>query len=167
MHPLPLNKGAGRVGLFVRSWKYPGRNYERRIMVGKYGNPWPKYRIYPPKILAPLPAVRHKCLDCCCQLPSEVELCPVEGCHLWPYRFGRYPENHRAPKSVLGPIKKKCKDCAPEPQDAVKNCLKKCCPLWPYRLGKNPKRAGQGLGRGRTPEQMAKMREGRKSRSGL
>jgi hypothetical protein len=114
----------------------------------KYGNPWPKYRVYPPRILSPLQAVRHKCLDCCCESSQEVELCPVEGCLLWPFRFGRYPEGHRGPKTVLRPIKRKCKDCMPEAfkpgTRAVVDCEKKCCPIFPYRLGTNPKLKGTG-----------------------
>ena len=82
--------------------------------VDKYGNPWPKYRVYPPKILAPLKAVRNKCLDCCCESADEVRLCPVEDCSLWPFRMGVYPENHQGAKSVLKPIKLKCQDCIPE-----------------------------------------------------
>jgi hypothetical protein len=113
-------------------------------MADKYSNPWPRYRVYPPKILPPMRALRFKCLDCCCEQSSEVEQCPATGCPLWAFRFGRYPDGHQGPKSVLKPIKLKCKDCAPEPWDAVKNCIKKCCPIWPYRLGTNPKRKGKG-----------------------
>jgi hypothetical protein len=118
----------------------------RVIMADNYGNPWPKYRVYPTKILPPLRAVRAKCLDCCCEVAEEVRLCPAEGCSLWHYRFGAYPENHQGPKTVLRPIKLKCKDCAPEPREAVKTCKKKCCPLWPYRLGTNPKLKGKKRG---------------------
>jgi hypothetical protein len=112
--------------------------------VDKYGNPWPKYRVYPPVMLSPLRAVRHKCLDCCREVAEEVRLCPVEDCSLWPYRFGSYPEHYQGRKSVLQPIKEKCGDCAPESRDAIKNCPKKCCPIWPYRMGTNPKRKGKG-----------------------
>jgi len=114
----------------------------------KYGNPWPKYRAYPPKINSPLKAVRHKCLDCCCESNAEVEKCPVESCPLHPFRFGTYPSSHRGTKSVLRPIREHCMDCMPESfkrgQTAVGHCEKKCCPIWPYRLGTNPKRKGQG-----------------------
>jgi hypothetical protein len=113
-------------------------------MADKYGNPWPKYRVYLPKTLPPLRALRAYCLDCNCESAEEVRLCPAEGCPLWPFRFGAYPNDHQGSKSVLRPIKVKCKDCAPEPQDGVRNCAKKCCPLWPYRQGHNPARAGQG-----------------------
>ena len=114
----------------------------------KYGNPWPKYRVYPPKVLSPLRAVRHTCLDCCCEVAEEVKLCPVETCSLWLYRFGSYPKSHTGTRSVLRPIKEKCKDCMPEPfsrgQTPMKDCGKKCCPIWPYRMGKNPSRKGRG-----------------------
>jgi len=114
-----------------------------RNMVDQYGNPWPRYRLYPPRALSPLRAVRHKCLDCCCESSQEVEACPVRDCPLWIYRFGSYPADHKGRRSVLKPIKEKCRDCTPEPRHAVRNCLKKCCPLYPYRLGTNPRRKGQ------------------------
>ncbi len=114
------------------------------LIMDKYGNPWPKYRVYGPKMLSPLNAVRHKCLDCNCASSDEVSLCPVKGCSLWPYRFGSYPENHQGAKTVLRPIKAKCEDCVPEKLNGVRDCAKKCCPLWPYRLGTNPKLKGRG-----------------------
>lgn len=43
------------------------------------------------KILSPLKAIRAKCLDCMCDQPSEVRLCPSENCPLWPYRMGHNP----------------------------------------------------------------------------
>ena len=115
------------------------------MAVDKYGNPWPGYRVYPPKRLTPMRAVRYKCLDCCCEMTKEVELCPVRDCPLWPYRLGKYPKDRRGPRSVLKPIKEKCKDCAPEPRNAVRDCSKKCCPLWPYRLGTRPKRRARRM----------------------
>lgn len=96
----------------------------------------------------PLQAVRHFCLDCCCEVSKEVELCPAETCPIWPFRFGSYPADHQGTKSVLRPIKEKCGDCMPESfkpgTKAVVDCEKKCCPIWPYRLGTNPKRKGLG-----------------------
>jgi hypothetical protein len=117
-------------------------------MADKYDNPWPKYRVYPPSILSPMRAVRHFCLDCCCESIQEVSLCPANTCPMWPYRFGKYPEDHVGPKTVLQTIRKKCKDCMPESfkrgQVPVRDCEKKCCPVWPYRMGTNPKRQGKG-----------------------
>jgi hypothetical protein len=114
------------------------------IMADRFGNPWPKYRTYPPKILPPLRAVRHFCLDCCCEQAEEVRLCPVEGCALWRYRFGRYPEDHRGPKSVLKPIRAKCLDCCANNRAEVRRCIKKCCPIYQYRMGTNPSRTRKG-----------------------
>ena len=37
----------------------------------------------------PLRAIKEKCLDCCCGSYIEVKLCPVEGCPLFPFRFGK------------------------------------------------------------------------------
>lgn len=96
----------------------------------------------------PLQAVRHFCLDCCCESSKEVELCPASTCPIWPFRFGTYPADHQGTKSVLRPIKEKCADCMPEALEpgtrAVVDCPKKVCSLWPYRLGTNPKRKGLG-----------------------
>ncbi len=39
----------------------------------------------------PLAAIRNKCLDCCCWLPSEVRDCIAVDCSLHPYRFGKRP----------------------------------------------------------------------------
>ena len=36
-------------------------------------------------------AVRKHCLDCCCGSAQEVRLCHISTCALWPYRFGRNP----------------------------------------------------------------------------
>lgn len=47
------------------------------------------------KALSPLKAIRAKCLDCSCGQPSEVKLCPIEGCTLFFYRFGKNPNRKR------------------------------------------------------------------------
>lgn len=38
-----------------------------------------------------LKIIRDKCLDCCCQLRSEVRNCIIPQCPLWPYRMGTNP----------------------------------------------------------------------------
>lgn len=38
-----------------------------------------------------LKSIRAKCVDCSCYQPKEVDLCPVRGCSLWPFRFGKDP----------------------------------------------------------------------------
>jgi hypothetical protein len=43
----------------------------------------------------PIKSIRLKCLDCCCGSPKEVELCPVTGCPLFLYRFGKRPTTSR------------------------------------------------------------------------
>lgn len=40
--------------------------------------------------LSPLKAIRAKCLDCS-YTRTEVKLCPVTDCPLYPYRFGKNP----------------------------------------------------------------------------
>jgi hypothetical protein len=113
-------------------------------MADRYGNPWSKYRVYFPKTLPPLRALRAFCLDCCCESAEEVRLCLVEGCSLWPYRFGAYPENYQGPKSVLKPIRARCLDCCGDNRAEVNRCIKQCCAIYPYRRGTNPSRTKKG-----------------------
>ena len=42
--------------------------------------------------LTPVKAIRAKCLDCVCNQPKEVKLCPVINCALYPYRMGHRPK---------------------------------------------------------------------------
>lgn len=44
----------------------------------------------------PLKAIRLKCLDCCCDSPSEVKECPCVKCALHPFRLGKNP--YRIPR---------------------------------------------------------------------
>ena len=39
----------------------------------------------------PLKALRARCLDCCCQQPSEVRKCTAVACPSWPFRMGTNP----------------------------------------------------------------------------
>ena len=41
--------------------------------------------------LTPLKAIRAKCLDCMCDQPKEVRLCPSTDCPLYPFRMGKNP----------------------------------------------------------------------------
>lgn len=42
--------------------------------------------------LTPIKAIRAKCLDCCCNHPSEVRICTAVKCPLYPYRMGKRPK---------------------------------------------------------------------------
>lgn len=44
------------------------------------------------KVMRPLKAIRAKCLDCSGGSFTEVKLCVIPDCPLYPYRFGRRPE---------------------------------------------------------------------------
>ncbi len=44
------------------------------------------------KLLTPIKAMRAKCMDCTCNQPKEIRLCPLTTCALWPYRMGKRPE---------------------------------------------------------------------------
>lgn len=109
----------------------------------RYGNPFSRYRVYPPDSLPPLRSVRRKCLDCCLELAEEVRACYIEQCSLWPFRLGSYPEDHQGPRSVLKPIRAKCLDCAGDRAE-VRRCIKKCCPLFPFRMGHNSRITRKG-----------------------
>ena len=43
------------------------------------------------KQLTPLKAIRHKCLDCCCNQYEEIKACSVVDCPLWFHRLGIRP----------------------------------------------------------------------------
>ena len=40
----------------------------------------------------PIKAIRKKCLDCSYWSPKEVRMCVVIDCPIYPYRFGRRPD---------------------------------------------------------------------------
>jgi hypothetical protein len=42
-------------------------------------------------MLTPLKAIREKCLECSAGSYKEVELCPIEDCALYMFRFGKNP----------------------------------------------------------------------------
>jgi hypothetical protein len=39
----------------------------------------------------PLKAIRARCLDCCCDSPTEVRKCSAVDCPSWPFRMGMNP----------------------------------------------------------------------------
>ena len=41
------------------------------------------------KNVTPLQMIRQKCLECSNWQPSEVRLCPIPDCALYPFRFGK------------------------------------------------------------------------------
>ena len=41
--------------------------------------------------MRPAKAMRMKCLECCNWSYTEVKMCEIHDCSLWPYRFGRRP----------------------------------------------------------------------------
>jgi hypothetical protein len=42
-----------------------------------------------------LKVIRARCLDCCCEQPSEVRKCTAVRCANWPYRMGSDPFSER------------------------------------------------------------------------
>lgn len=51
-------------------------------------------------------AIRLKCLECSGDSPSEVTLCSIPDCPLWPYRFG-YGLNTQQYKQRIATAKKR------------------------------------------------------------
>ena len=45
----------------------------------------------PIKVLRPLKAIRHKCIECAGGSVKHVRLCHMTDCTLWPYRMGKRP----------------------------------------------------------------------------
>lgn len=48
------------------------------------------------KRLTPMSAIRAKCMECSNFQHSEIRQCPVVDCALWPYRFGKKPDQQGA-----------------------------------------------------------------------
>ncbi len=63
----------GTMGVDPRSLDWP-------LAQAYFGQPKPLSRV-----------IREKCLDCCCQVQSEVAKCTAINCPLWPYRMGTNP----------------------------------------------------------------------------
>lgn len=59
-------------------------------------------------ITNPVKAIRAKCLDCCCDSAKDVELCPVMGCALYPFRFGKNP--YRAKRELTEEQKQQARE---------------------------------------------------------
>jgi len=53
------------------------------------------------KPVSPMKAIRQKCLDCCCNQPSEVRACEATKCALWPFRAGQHPYTSGRMKNPL------------------------------------------------------------------
>lgn len=57
--------------------------------------------------LTPIKAIRLRCLDCSGFSSKEVNLCPVTGCPLYPYRLGKNPAiKRRGSKGNVEALKK-------------------------------------------------------------
>lgn len=86
----------------------------------------------------PLRAIRKECLLCANNQAKEVQLCPVETCPLYFYRFGRKKDKLPPTKA----IRRKCFDCGEGTYKDIKECEHADCALFYYRFGKNPRKKG-------------------------
>jgi len=96
--------------------------------------------------LPPLKAIREKCVqDCCNGYTEEVDNCLVPYCELYPYRFGKIPEDK---KNISLPkvIRAKCIECSGGIISEVDKCPITDCPLYHLRFGKNKKKENNPKG---------------------
>lgn len=65
--------------------------------------------------LTPMRAIRAKCLDCCCDSPTEVKLCDIKTCPLYPYKSGHKPRKGTEEYNFIteGSFTKKCASTTP------------------------------------------------------
>jgi len=97
-------------------------------------------------IKPPTQAIREKCLDCSGNSKKRVNSCPLKDCEIYPYRFGKHPQNKQdSANSPLTSIREKCLDCCNGNKEEVKLCPVTTCPFYHFRLGTNPNRRGIGI----------------------
>ena len=76
-------------------------------------------------------AIRERCLNCSCWIPSEVTGCAFNDCPIFPFRSGKGKQD---PKARGKAIRKYCLWCMAGQRSGVVKCVSKTCPLFPYRL---------------------------------
>ena len=76
-------------------------------------------------------AIRERCLNCSCWVPSEVKHCTFADCPLYPFRNGQGKQNAKQRREA---IRKYCLWCQAGQRSEVVKCVSKTCPLFPYRL---------------------------------
>lgn len=117
--------------------------------------------------MTPKKAIHAKCMECCCNQPNEIKLCPVTDCPLYPHRFvsnsssltteekERLAEVGAVGKGLCKVINAKCLDCTCYQPGRIKECQFTDCALYPYRMGHNPNYKGATF----TPEQIERSKE--------
>jgi len=71
--------------------------------------------------VAPLRALRLKCLDCCNESAQEVRLCTAVDCPSWPFRMGKNPWRRKLDQEERAALRARlARDGASEPTAAQK-----------------------------------------------
>lgn len=78
-------------------------------------------------------AIRERCLNCSCWIPSELTNCGFSDCSLHPFRSGKGKQKSKAKAKA---IRKYCLWCVAEKQSEIRKCVSRYCPLFAYRLRK-------------------------------
>jgi hypothetical protein len=88
-------------------------------------------------------SIRLRCQDCVEDPIAGVRECPLNDCHLWPYRFGVKPsaasnkgrEVGDSPNQAAQGVKDYCEWCSGESKPNRRECADTKCSLWRFRLG--------------------------------
>ena len=92
---------------------------------------------YANKPIAPLKAIRRKCLNCG-TTSDGVRHCEFIDCPLYVLRFGKSVPRGT---SRLKAIREKCLDCMNGMKKEIGFCTNGGCYLYPFRRGRNPYRS--------------------------
>jgi hypothetical protein len=76
-------------------------------------------------------AIRERCLNCSCWIPSEVTKCIFTDCPLFPFRTGKGKQD---PKARVKAIRKYCLWCMAGQSSEVAKCVSRDCPLFAFRM---------------------------------
>lgn len=76
-------------------------------------------------------AIREKCMNCSCWIPSEVMNCSFSDCPLYPFRAGQGKQEAKKREAA---IRRYCIWCMAGKAKEVPKCISTTCPLFPYRM---------------------------------
>jgi hypothetical protein len=78
-------------------------------------------------------AIKYYCLECVGFSYSEMAKCSMPECLLFPYRFGKLPED-KTSQDRAKDIRAHCMECCSGDIKYIAECPSKLCPVHPFRL---------------------------------